>query len=236
VVAGRSFTATLASFQPNVLTATPANFGATIDWSDGVTTPGVIVQGANQEGLSTFYVQGTDTPAAAGALNYTVTVSGGDGNATTSDTGTIMVAAPALAAASAPIGGIQGEPLNSPVVVATFTTSEFIADPASFAAGTVATINWGDGSASSPGTVQFMGSSPAGTTFYVTGDHTYQIITDVFEVYQVSVTIETPDGAGAVVADLAQLEVPVLTGPPPAIATQQGSVLNAPLAVIHAAS
>ena len=51
----------------------------------------------------------------------------------------------------------------------------------------------------------------------VTGSHTYSNVTDVFQAFQATVTIDTPTGSSAVVADFVNMTVPVLTDPPLAV-------------------
>jgi hypothetical protein len=94
-------------------------------------------------------------------------------------------------------------------------------------------INWGDGTAPSVGMVEFQGSSPNATVFVVYGEHTYANVTDVFQAYQVSVSIVTTYGSAAVVTDFADLTVPVLTDPPIAVHAFTGSAFTVPVATIH---
>src|SRR5262249_55717660 len=156
---------------------------------------GLIVQGANDsDGDPTFYVIGTHIYDVAGEYDFSVSVSTPGYEATTGD-GTATVSSAPLIAQSAAIARPPGGPLPSDTVVATYTTTGPVPDPSSFADGTVATINWGDGTALDTGTVTYAGTSPTDTVFVVTGEHTYENITDVFQAYQVSVTIETPDGS-----------------------------------------
>ena len=73
----------------------------------------------------------------------------------------------------------------------------------------------------------------AGTVFVVTDSHTYQNITDVFQAFQVTVSILPPDDTAAVVTDLAQMGVPVLTDESLAMPAVVGSAFTTPVATIH---
>ncbi len=79
-----------------------------------------------------------------------------------------------------------------------------------------------------------VGSSPAGTTFVVEDGHDYANITDVFQAYQVTVTIvSSTEGSATVVTDLANMTVPVLTDPPIAVRAIAGTAFTVPVATIH---
>ena len=101
--------------------------------------------------------------------------------------------------------GVEGVPLNN-VLVGTFNFTDPVppsvfGNPADF----TATINWGDGSATSAGTI--VQTSPAASgqvPFQVLGTHTYAEENAPGTLYQISVTITdkgstrsfTPDGRG----------------------------------------
>src|SRR5205823_8319382 len=70
-----------------------------------------------------------------------------------------------LAAAGVPVSALQGTPAVN-VLVATFTDAGGPEPVGNY----TASIDWGDGSAATPGTV-----SAAGTTFNVFGSHTYNV-------------------------------------------------------------
>ncbi len=143
-----------------------------------------------------------------------------------------------MVAQSAPISGTQGQALPAGTVVATFSDPAAASDPMTFAQGTHVSVNWGDGTALDNNAVvtPVQGQSAnASAVFQITDTHNYQRISDVFQAYQVAVSIVTPDGGAAVVTDLALMEVPVLTDQPLALQSVAGSALSVPLATIHAA-
>jgi YD repeat-containing protein len=149
---------------------------ATINWGDNTSTPGTIVPGTG----GAFSVTGNHTYAdeLSSPLQLSVTVQMSQG-------GPITVNGPATvvdAALTSPVGanftGTVGQPLatgNNQVVVATFND----ANPQSSLADFTATINWGDGTAST-GTVQTL----SGGGYEVLSNHTY----DQAGVYTITTT------------------------------------------------
>ena len=240
IIAGQTLNNVLAVFTTNDPNAVASDFSATVEWGDdsiaGIspdTSPGIIVQGANDPStkMPIFFVSGSHIYDRAGTYTFTVTMSvNGGSSASVSDTATVS-AAP-LISQPAPISGVQGEPLPDNTVVATFTDTAPVPDIGAYLAGTTAMINWGDGD-SSEGTITPQGTSPTGTTFVVTGEHTYADENDILLSYQASVAISTADGSGTEVADFVLLTVPVLTDPPVAVKATTGVPFNAPVATIH---
>ncbi len=234
LVAGQSFTDLVATFTTTTSTATASNFAASIDWGDGDDSPGTIVQGANESDTSElFYVFGTHVYDAAGVYDFSVSVST-PGNAPLSDDDTATVGGAPLIGHSAPISGVQGTALPDSTVVATFVYTGPVPDPATFAGNTDVTVDWGDSSGNDTVVPIFVGSTPAGTTFVVEDGHDYKNITDVFQAFQVTVTIvSSTEGSATVVTDLALMNVPVLTDPPIAVRAVAGNAFTVPVATIH---
>ena len=143
-----------------------SRYSATFTWGDGGTSAGTITLAG-----TTFTVSGNHTYTAAGS-NIPVSVSithssatAGVAAVTTVASSTANVTNPAVSAlAVGPLGGVASVALTN-VAVATFTDPG-ISDPAS---GYSATVTWGDGTASSTGTV----SGPVSGVYTVTGGHTY---------------------------------------------------------------
>jgi Fibronectin type III domain len=127
-----------------------------------------------------FNVVATNAAAPSG-------VGGGDQSFTTS-------ADAPLTATGVPVSGTAGVALDS--TVAKFTD----ADPSGVASDYTATITWGDGTASTMGTV----SAAVGGGFEVKGSHTYA----TGGVYKTSVTIDDVGGATATVTSSANLAGP----------------------------
>jgi hypothetical protein len=146
-------------------------YSASITWGDGGTSSGsavTIVFGADGR---TFTVLGSHTYTTAGSYTVSVTVQHGAAPpAPTTVSSTATVSNPALVA----VGGFTvtatpGVPFSGQTV-ATFT------DPSGpDAAGSYsATIDWGDGSAATAGTI----SGPSGGVFTVSSGHTYAAVTN----------------------------------------------------------
>src|SRR2546423_481063 len=68
-----------------------------------------------------------------------------------------------------PVAAVEGQPLNN-VPVATLTDTSTTDTAASL----TATINWGDGTTST-GSLVALGSNASGTSFQVSGSHTYTL-------------------------------------------------------------
>ena len=237
--AQQSFTAVVASFQGVNVPATGGSsyFGSEIDWGDGTVSPGTIQQGTTDgDGDTTFFITGTHTYLSSGTYDIFASVSTPGSPALLPPDPCVadVISAP-LNAQSAPIAGTQGTPLPDDTVVATFSTTGPVPDPDDFATGTTATISWGDG-VTTEGTVTPEGTLASGITYVVEGGHTYKNITDVFQAFQVTVTIDAPDGSSAVVADLAQMGVPVFTDQPLAMVAVAGGNFTVPVALIQTAN
>jgi hypothetical protein len=148
---------TFSDADPNV---PAADFSATINWGDHASASTGTVTALSGGG---FGVTGTHTYADEG--NYTVSVvitNTASGQSVTGTTGAVVADA-ALSATPANFSASEGTAASN-VRVATFTDANARATPADF----TATIDRGDGTAASTGTV-----SAAAVGFQVTGTHTY---------------------------------------------------------------
>jgi hypothetical protein len=156
---GQSSTPTVATFTDPDISATAAEYSATIVWGDGGTSAGTISGGAG-----TFAVSGTHTYAEEGVDHLTVTITDTDNAANNSAnvTSTANVADAALTASPA-CSATTTLLYNAPT--ATFTDA---ASPSGNLSDFTATIDWGDGTVTA-GTV----TGPNGGPYTVTGSHTY---------------------------------------------------------------
>jgi len=149
--------ATFTDADPNGIVS---DYAATINWGDGTPpSPGTIV--AN--GTGGFNVSGSHVYAEEG--NYTVStrVADSGGSAVTANISMTVADAPLSASGASPANCSEGTPCN--LRVATFTD----ADPSGIVSDYAATINWGDGTPPSPGTIVANGTGG----FNVSGSHVY---------------------------------------------------------------
>ena len=143
--------------------ATAADFTATINYGDGSpSASGTVVAAPGG-----FIVVGSHTFTTANPIEpvtVTITDTRGFGQATANSLATITSPGGLLTPFGQSASFVAGT--LSSAVVASFTDSSPLAVPGEF----TASINWGDGTASSAGTV-----SIAGAGFDVTGSHTYNV-------------------------------------------------------------
>ncbi len=193
---GVPFSGVIASFTDADPSARVGDYSATIDWGDGTHSAGTIAADPAAQG---FDVVGTRTYAVAGSFAVLVTIADlGGASATARSTADVIV--PAILARGVTIVGVEGIALVA-VPVAVFTQ-----DDGGAASGFAATIDWGDGTAASAGSV-----SAAAAGYLVTGDHLYAHA----GTFATTVTIVQSGGSAATAASTANVAVtPVLGGTP----------------------
>ena len=147
---------------------------ASITWGDGATSPGTV---STSGGPTTVVVRGQHTYAEEGAQSLTVN----EINPSDSATNAVTVHDAPLSATAGHVTASSGAAFSG--AVATFTD----ADPGGTASDYAATIDWGDGTATTAGAIS--GSGP----FTVSGSHTYAAAGS----FTVKVTITDAGGAGA---------------------------------------
>jgi hypothetical protein len=154
-----SFNGNLATFTDTNSHAQAADFAATIDWGDGITTAGTVSGSAG----GPFTVSGTHTYAEDGTYHPVVTIlDDAPGTATATATATANVLEGSFTIVGVlPLTATEGTAFSG--TLATFTDPGS-PDPAS---SFTATIDWGDGTTTA-GTV-----TGGGGNFTVTGTHTY---------------------------------------------------------------
>ena len=130
---------------------------ATIDWGDGTAVDDATLVPNPAGG---HFVMGTHTYADEGGYQVRVTATDGETRASTITSGTVADAA--LSATGSSVATIEGSTFAGPV--ASFTDANPIAALTDFSA----TINWGDGTAPTAGTI-----ASGGTGFSVIGAHSY---------------------------------------------------------------
>ncbi len=191
------FHGTVASFTSSDPAATAADFTAAINWGDGTaSSAGTVVAAPGG-----FLVSGTHTYTTANpATPVTVTITDTVGGSQATANSLAQVANLFTPVSQSPVF-VAGTLYSR--VVASFTDSNPQAFPGEFAA----TINWGDGSASSAGVV-----SADGAGFDVTGSHTYNFTTTSTVTEPVTVTVtDTRTGATATVNSTATVNPAPIT-------------------------
>jgi len=202
----------------------------TVDWGDGTTpNPGSVIPTGNLamgSSGTTSDIQGSHTYAIPGkyTIHYTVTDSQGDSVEAST---TYQASAPSLQLTPLPLSISAGDPINGAVLASLTPINS--TDPA---VAFTATINWGDGSKPTPGTVVPGGPVyPSMTgTLNVLGSHTYATP----GLYTMTVSVQGPGGStaqinstAAVTFSSAQSDV-IDTSPPP-VFTQGVASLPKPL-------
>jgi hypothetical protein len=163
-VEGAPFTATMASFNDPDPVSTPAEYAATIDWGDGTaTTAGTISQSGGVG--TTFTVGGNHTYAEEGLYTATIKITDASSalNTATVTTGATVSDA-ALTGTGTTVAAIEGLPFIHRNI------GSFIdADPAGTVSDYTASVDWGDGTATTVGEI----SGPDGGPFPTAGGHVY---------------------------------------------------------------
>lgn len=157
---GQAFSGVVATLADSNTSLTKDSFLAIINWGGNITSAGTVTP----NGSGGFNIIGQHTYATAGTRQVTVTVS--DQEATPHNvtaTAVAVVTDPSFAPAGVTFTSTQNQAFSGSV-------GNF-ADPTGPGAASayVATINWGDGSSSSPGNVTLT----APNTYSVLGGHTY---------------------------------------------------------------
>jgi uncharacterized protein (TIGR03118 family) len=230
-----SFTADVAAFTDADTRAKTADFAVSIDWGDGTLPSGATLR---QLPDGSFRVAGTHVYLAFGNDKITTSirdVNGGDAGGSTLvlvSSATILDLALAANPVAVPNPGMLPIQQNQAFTadVATFTDL----DPRAKVADFLTTINWGDGSPLTPGTVR----QDAAGTFHVSGPHTYI----ANGAYVITVAIQDVAGGeyvggsqalavgGAVIGDQAIVAAAVALPNPGALPIVEGKAFTAELA------
>ncbi len=157
--AGKNYDGTVAVFDIPSLDGQASAFTASIDWGDGTVTKGVISPDGTP---GEFQVVANHTFTAAGSFPTTVQVDSSDGTSITLG-GTAVVTDAPLSALGDSISLDAGSTFDGEV--ATLDDSNPYAGPSDLSA----TIDWGDGSGTTAGTIV----EDAAGKFSVTGNHSF---------------------------------------------------------------
>jgi hypothetical protein len=194
-VEGQSFTATVATFTD---TGGPENasldYTASIDWGDGTTSTGAI-SGPDQNGVFTVigsHAYAEETNEFHGTPTITVTIVHETVSAIAIDTPSIAEA-PIVGSGGFSVNGVEGQTFTA--TVATFTDT---GGPENASLDYTASIDWGDGTAS---TGAISGPDQNGL-FTVTGSHAYAEETNEFHgTPTITVTITHESASAITVTD-----------------------------------
>jgi cyanophycinase-like exopeptidase len=167
----------------------PSNYSANINWGNGQTTTGMVSYNSSS---GQFQVYGTMTYAEEGSYPISVTINDSDGNQTTA-TATAAVGDAALTSSLGyPISVTAGQAFNGSL--GEFNDANTSAPASDF----TVSVNWGDGSASSAGTVTASGGSGG---FIIGGSHTYTTA----GTYDVTATVTDVGGSQTTVSTTANV-------------------------------
>jgi hypothetical protein len=175
---GNKFSGQVASFTDGNPAAPVSDFTISIDWGDSTpATVGTVTQPGGTGGA--FVVSGSHTYAEDGS--HTITVSITDkGGKTAAATPMATVSDAALTATGTPVSAAEG--VNFSGQVASFTDANPKAPVSDF----TASIDWGDGTGTTTGTVTQPGG--VGTAFVVKGSHTYAEESAISRMITVNIT------------------------------------------------
>jgi PKD repeat protein len=187
-------------------------YTASIDWGDQSTSPGTVTATTWDVGGNDYVVSGTHTYATAGQYTVTITIAAPDGSTTaTTATATVQPEAQNLVVSGLDFNASPGSAFSGTVAYffdgnsnpgwpAPVSSAARAAGKPSAKAPTkakdstatyTASIDWGDGTTATPGTVSAVGPGLAGASYTVAGTHTYTKAGQ----YTVTITITAPDGS-----------------------------------------
>jgi RHS repeat-associated protein len=183
----------------------PDAFTATVNWGDGNITTGTVMPVFSYGALSGFTVSGNHVYADEGTYTVTATVQNPTGN-TSSATTSISVYDVPLASTGQNFNAVTNTATGT-ITVAMLSDANTSAHASEF----TATINWGDGTTPSSGTLV----SNGGGSFSIQGSHTYTTA----GTYTVTVSVTEPGGSSTTATGTATVVGPwsilssnVLTG------------------------
>jgi hypothetical protein len=188
---------------------TPSDYSATINWGDGTSSAGTA---SGPDGSGGFTVSGDHTYAEEGKFTATVIVHH-DSAPDSQFSVTVTVSDPSVLGGGVNFSATAGVPFTGQVV-ANFSDPggpEVIGDYS-------ATIDWGDGSGTSPATI----APAAGGTFTAAGDHTYAKPGK----YTVTVTIHHDSAPDTVVTGTATVAGPGVTATGVIINSTEGAPIS----------
>ncbi len=206
-------TAQVAVFSDADPAGVATDYEATIDWGDGTPLTSGSVSLIPARG-TTFQVTGTHTYDVEGNDQLTVTISDHEGGATTVAKGSVTIADAPLSAAATPppVTATVGQPFSGAVAAFSAIFGTYAKPITDF----TATINWGDGSAPTQGTLV---ATAIPGVYQVTGTHNYSDSgvniggspSVPAETFPISVSIQDQDGTTLLITNTATVEDRAIT-------------------------
>jgi hypothetical protein len=181
-VAGQYFDQAIATFAAGDVQGTLSQFSATIYWTSAVNfvTTGTIAP----NGTGSFLIYASNVYATPGSFPVNVVVTGAN-NTSAQATGTATVTDAPLTPSPTTISTLIQTPFAG--TVGSFQTTNPYATSANF----TASINWGDGTAPTSGTV----SSSFYDSFNVVGQHSYATV----GTFPITITVTSPGGQTTII-------------------------------------
>jgi hypothetical protein len=212
--AGQYFDQTIATFASGDVQGTLADFQATIYWSGAVN---FITQGAiAPDGTGNYLVYSSNAYARPGSYPVNVVISGAN-NSSAQAGGTATVTDAPLSPGPTTVYPQIQSPFSG--AVGSFQTTNPYAGTADF----TASINWGDGTASTAGTV----SSSGYQSFNVVGQHSYSTV----GTFPIAVTVASPGGQATIINSTAvATALPVSVYPVQVIGSAGQPLVGTPVA------
>jgi hypothetical protein len=211
-VEGTAVNGTVATFSDANPGGKLGDFSATIDWGDGIVSPGTITGDA----ASGFSVSGTHGYEEGTYPNFTVTVAD-VGGSLASQGSTVVVSDAVLTGSALTITTTEGQTYDG--AVANFTDADSSAPLSDF----TANINWGDGTKTN-GSIAFVGGQ-----YVVSGSHSFEEGKNT----PVTVTVNDVGGSNATINSTANVaDAPILVTVEP-FSAQEGIALPTGTVVAH---
>jgi PKD repeat protein len=189
--------AVMATFSDSDPFAQVSNFQAEITWGDGQSSAGLVAAAVS----GGFEVKGTHTYVEEGTYHPSVQIKDVVSGKTTTASSSIVVDEAALTVNGSTVSAIAGQAFTG--VVGSYGPAEPNDPPH-------VTIDWGDGSAPTPGTV---------SQTSIVGSHTYAATAATFTI---TITATEANGTTATATSTANLMVPSVQGVGLSITPQQG--------------
>ncbi|HVC96995.1 MAG TPA: DUF4214 domain-containing protein [Pirellulales bacterium] len=211
---------TLATFTDSGGAEPLADYSATVDWGDGGSTTAGVISGPDANGV--FIISGSHTYTSAGTPTITVTVhhDAVASDVLVHDAVTVSAGPPAVdATAAGTLAATEGASLSQ--TLATFTDPNGTGALATYSA----TVDWGDGSSTTSGTVN---GPDANGVFSVTGRHTYA--EESVSAETISVIVHRALSADATVSDTVNVTDAALSVSGTTLSAQVNSALTGTLA------